>query len=309
MSEVSVVIPSRNRPKLLNQVLASYVGQPKVREILIVDDGSSRSVESALKGRWRDDERVRILRLPRSLGAAAARNAGINEATAPFVFFGEDDAVLDDGHIGGLLAERERLGVEVICGRLIQQQSNETFEQARRRVEGTHEALYNRRIISVTTASVREPVEVPFAHCLFLAPTDLVKEHLFSTHYGGPSFMREDAELQLRLRKSGYPLYVTPAATVFHLAKKKGAGAGTRDYSSVLAQLGSITANLAMLIDEYFEELRPFFPGMNKRQMLTRACRGHLYLGLKNWMRASSPLIDRSAEWWNRARWILQRSN
>lgn len=311
MSRVSIIIATYNRAKLLSRVLPTYVLQASVCEILIVDDGSRRPVEDALVdvlgADWLEEHGVRVISHERTLGLPAARNTGIRAAIGEFIFFGEDDAMLDEGHVQALIEERERLQADLICGRLIQQQDDETFEQAKQRTADTREQIFNRRIISVNTTSLTEATEVPFAHCLFLIPTELASEHLFNTRFGGPSFMREDAELPLRLRRRGHRLFATPEASVFHLAKAKGSGTGTRDYSSLLAQLGSIVANISMLIEEHYEEISPFFPGLTRRQMLQRACQGHLYLGLKNWARGSVGWFDRSATLWNRLRWLVQR--
>lgn len=115
--------------------------------------------------------------------------------------------------------------------------------------------------------------------------------------------MREDAEFQLRLRRHGHSLWVSPDANLVHLAKRTGAGGGTRDYASITAQIASTVANLSMLVDAYHAEISPFFGAMSREEMMRRACIGHAYLALKNWARGNSPEIDKTAELWNRARW------
>jgi hypothetical protein len=305
MDRVSVVLPTYNRADVLERVLPSYLSQDGVEEVLIVDDGSEPPVDETLSEPFSDDARIRVVRHPRSLGLPAARNTGIQAAGEDLIFFGEDDVVLGDGHVATLSDVLAELDGDIVCGRLFQQQRDETFAQTLERLEGGVEDVFNPRVISVTTAGVVRPTEVPFAHCLLLMPTELAARHLFSTKYGGPSFMREDAEFQLRLRRHGHRLWVTPGADVFHLAKRVGAGGGTRDYSSVVAQAASSVANLSMLVDEYHPEIAPFFDDMSRDDMLRRAVRGHVYLALKNWGRSNSEFVDRAAQLWNRLRWTL----
>jgi glycosyltransferase involved in cell wall biosynthesis len=90
--EVSVVLPSRDRPELLERSLACALGQDGVEvEVIVIDDGSA----PALHGRVAalDDHRVTLLRHDRARGVASARNAGIAAARRPFIAFLDDDDV------------------------------------------------------------------------------------------------------------------------------------------------------------------------------------------------------------------------
>jgi glycosyltransferase involved in cell wall biosynthesis len=88
---VTVVIPTRNRRELLARAaLASALRQTSVDiEVLVVDDGSTDGT-----ARWiaeLGDPRVRVIRHEAPRGVAAARNAGIADAAAPWVAFLDDD--------------------------------------------------------------------------------------------------------------------------------------------------------------------------------------------------------------------------
>jgi peptidoglycan/xylan/chitin deacetylase (PgdA/CDA1 family) len=89
--DVTVVIPTRDRWDLLRTTLRSVLEQRDVDlEIVIVDDGSRRPRSSVAD---LDDPRVRVIRHDRSRGVAAARNAGIANATGTWVAFLDDDDV------------------------------------------------------------------------------------------------------------------------------------------------------------------------------------------------------------------------
>jgi glycosyltransferase involved in cell wall biosynthesis len=58
-------------------------------ELIIVDDGSTTSCESALPDPG--DPRIRLIRYPANIGAAGARNVGIQAARGTYISFLDDD--------------------------------------------------------------------------------------------------------------------------------------------------------------------------------------------------------------------------
>lgn len=97
--DLSVVIPTRNRPHTLEGAVASALGQwrPSV-EVVVVDDNSEPAVELPAR------PRLRCLRLDRQSGVAAARNAGLAVARGRWVTFLDDDDALLPGMAGVCLA-------------------------------------------------------------------------------------------------------------------------------------------------------------------------------------------------------------
>ena len=90
--DVSVVIPTRNRwDILLSTALPAALAQEGVRlEVVVVDDGSDEPAPSRTA---LDDPRVRLLRVARPAGVAAARNVGIRDARGEWIAFLDDDDV------------------------------------------------------------------------------------------------------------------------------------------------------------------------------------------------------------------------
>ncbi|MBP2677381.1 MAG: glycosyl transferase, family 2 [Deltaproteobacteria bacterium] len=97
-AEVLVVIPTRNRERLLPEAVDSVLAQeyPEVR-IVLVDDGSSDGTP-AVCGRYAEAHPGRILVLrAEGAGCAAARNRGLErmgEETAYVCFLDDDDRLL-----------------------------------------------------------------------------------------------------------------------------------------------------------------------------------------------------------------------
>jgi glycosyltransferase involved in cell wall biosynthesis len=87
--EVSVVVPTHNRSRLLPLSLRSVQRQRGVDlEIIVVDDGSTDDTPRLLAGL---EPPVVVIRHERSLGVSAARNRGIAEARGEWVAFLDDD--------------------------------------------------------------------------------------------------------------------------------------------------------------------------------------------------------------------------
>lgn len=86
--EFSVIIPTRDRREMLARAIASVLRQSyRSFELVVVDDGSVSPVRLP-DG---EAEHARLIRNPRSLGAARARNRGIDAAGGRLLCFLDDD--------------------------------------------------------------------------------------------------------------------------------------------------------------------------------------------------------------------------
>jgi glycosyltransferase involved in cell wall biosynthesis len=89
----TIVIPTHNRPQLVQRAVASALAQTVADvEVIVVDDGSAEPVELAL-----EDPRLRLFRNERPLGVSAARNVGLEHARGRWTtFLDDDDELLPD---------------------------------------------------------------------------------------------------------------------------------------------------------------------------------------------------------------------
>ncbi len=86
---LSVVVPVRNGGRSLERCLRGIRASTyNDYELIVVDDGSTD--ESALRAR---ELGAQVVRMPRSLGPAQARNHGVESARAPLIFFLDADVV------------------------------------------------------------------------------------------------------------------------------------------------------------------------------------------------------------------------
>ena len=96
VAPVSVIIPCYNCAATIARAVDSIAGQSwRPAELILVDDGSAEDTLNALRLQERrlGSAFVHIIRLPQNQGVAAARNAGWDAATQPYVaFLDADDA-------------------------------------------------------------------------------------------------------------------------------------------------------------------------------------------------------------------------
>lgn len=111
--EVSVVIPVHNGAKTLPKALDSALCQRVELEIIVIDDCSEDDLEHALIPYGRDD-RVRVLKNEKNLGAAASRNRGVKEARGNYVAFLDSDDYWAPGKLEKQLQQLKQ-GNYVLC--------------------------------------------------------------------------------------------------------------------------------------------------------------------------------------------------
>jgi glycosyltransferase involved in cell wall biosynthesis len=93
---VSIIIPTFNREKLINDTLKSVMNQSYHNlEVIVIDDGSIDGTWEILKKFDDQDDRVRIFARNRDpKGASTCRNIGIEKAKGDFIMFLDSDDLL-----------------------------------------------------------------------------------------------------------------------------------------------------------------------------------------------------------------------
>ncbi|NLG60029.1 MAG: glycosyltransferase family 2 protein [Gammaproteobacteria bacterium] len=114
---VSVVMPLYNAENFVRRAMESVLVQThRLLELIVVDDkstDSSLSVASAVAGK---DPRVRVLRNPRNLGVAEARNRALAAATGRYVAFLDSDDWWLPGKLEKQLAALATTGAAIAYG-------------------------------------------------------------------------------------------------------------------------------------------------------------------------------------------------
>jgi FkbM family methyltransferase len=127
---VAIVIAAYNRERTVGESVRSALAQgSRVREVIVVDDGSSDATADAARAAGEGDPRLAVVTLGRNGGASAARNEGVRRASADLVLVWDSDDALDLGSVDALLAEFEKdpaLGVVAAVARFASDGKTET---------------------------------------------------------------------------------------------------------------------------------------------------------------------------------------
>lgn len=200
--EFSVVIPTCQHPALLLKCLDALGRQRLARdqfEIIIVDDGNSSSIATAVALFTRQVAQsggaleVRYLAQPQQRGYAAARNRGWKAARGRVVAFTDDDCLPQPDWLFAALTSFRR-GAQVVTG------------QMRLTMPGDSSQC-DAKTLYVETG------EFTSANC-FCRKSALERVGGFEEAFD--SAWREDSDLQFSFIRSGIPISQCPEAVVVH---------------------------------------------------------------------------------------------
>jgi glycosyltransferase involved in cell wall biosynthesis len=117
---ISVVIPTRGRPRLVARTLAAVLADPATSEAVVVVDGHDPETEDTLDGYARDDARVRIAHAPAAAGVPRGeqrvRDHGAALARSDVILALDDDIVAAPGLVSGHAGWHATDGDVVVLG-------------------------------------------------------------------------------------------------------------------------------------------------------------------------------------------------
>ena len=199
---VTIVVPTRDRPEQLRSCLEALAVSPvEGLEIIVVDDGSARRLETAAVAASVGAVLVRL----GGHGPAAARNAGARAATGDVVLFVDDDCIPSPGWASELAAIVSREARLVVAGRVRVPADAGVWLRASEALAGAAET--GLRLLRTNNLGCRRSLllEVPF-------------DERFRSAAG------EDRDWCVRVAGTGATLVRDPAATVEHRARLDARG-------------------------------------------------------------------------------------
>ncbi|MGH3319543.1 MAG: mycofactocin biosynthesis glycosyltransferase MftF [Streptosporangiaceae bacterium] len=190
-SEVSVVVPVRDRPAGLERTLAAL---DDVARTVVVDDGSSPPVGTA------------SVRHPRARGPAAARNAGWRRTSTPLVAFVDADCVPEPGWLDPLLPHFADPRVAAVAPRVVCPTAPGVLAR--------YESVRSPLDLGPTAGIVRPGARVAYVPSAAL----VVRREALEACGGFDEALRvgEDVDLVWRLAGSGWAVRYEPRGTVAH---------------------------------------------------------------------------------------------
>ena len=201
---VSVIIPVRNQPEDFLDSLKSLekLNYPKdALEIIVVDDGSRKEISQIITS-----DNVKVLRHEISLGPAACRNIGAQNARGDIFAFLDADCLAGENWLAENVPFIQAAGAGAVGGFIdgfYQKTSLDRYEKAFSPLN------MGRRLL--TEGSTDSGFYVPTANLL-------VTREAFNAVGGFKEEMRigEDVDFCWRLRGKGFTLIYTPFGSVAH---------------------------------------------------------------------------------------------
>jgi glycosyltransferase involved in cell wall biosynthesis len=162
VTSTTVVIPTRNRRRMLLASLGSVLAQRDVElDVVVVDEGSDDGTADAVRDL--DDPRVRVLRHETAKGLPAARNAGLAVVTGEWIAFCDDDDLWAPDKLALQLDAARRAGAVWSCTGAVEVDP------------ALHVVGWARCPETVGTAELRRRNVVPAGGSGVLARTDVVR--------------------------------------------------------------------------------------------------------------------------------------
>lgn len=194
--QVSVVVPTYNRSRLLAQCLDSLEAQSldkSAYEVIAVDDGSTDGTSNLLESAQVDSTLHLVGVKGTHGGPAAARNLGIRRARGGLVAFIDDDCVADRDWLLAIIEPFSKASVAGVEGLVVRHPNCTPYTHF---VENTHGRLY----LTANMAYRREALE-----------------SVGGFDEGYPHAAAEDWDLAFRVLQRGWEIRFEPKAKVVHV--------------------------------------------------------------------------------------------
>ena len=220
---VSVVLPSFNRARLLPITIPTYF-QEDVSEVILVDDCSSDNTAEVVKELQTRFPTLRYFRNEVNSKQPYTQNVAISKVQSEYIYFGDDDSVLYPGSIRNLLNVMSDKNADIVGGRALAlffpeqiDELDEFLSHYRNRIATEANQIVDLSTLSTNfTYTVKEPIRVPFCHASCLCKTQVAREMQFDVKIEGNAY-REETDFLIRATLAGYTIYYTSSANQINL--------------------------------------------------------------------------------------------
>ena len=235
----SIILPTFNRANLLDQCVSSVLSQSfQSWELIVSDDESTDNTSIVMEQITKKDPRIRYLRNQTRLGLPKNRNRAIQASKGHFVFFIEDDIILEKDCLLNLISTFQQLADKgepagAIAPALITVTSEKNVRRdlldfGREKMVPKLKAnpcvvdQYTGLIYRNYSDEFTKVYEVEDIHACSLYLKELFdKGFKYGEVYTG-NYIGEETEFHYRLRKMGYKLYFQPEAVLYHKTVSAG---------------------------------------------------------------------------------------
>jgi glycosyltransferase involved in cell wall biosynthesis len=244
---------------MLEATLPPYLACGYLKELIVVDDGSTDGTERFLRDLANHDPRVLYTRLEQNQGRIIARNTALARASGDLVLVTDDDFLVDDNYLETLIEHMLATGADMIAGRTIWMRIGETTVQALTRANDNHKPLVNERFLEHNShACPAEDVESPLLTAPLLLKRTMLDRVTFYDGFGGNAW-REETDFEFSALECGYKLVFCPHAVAYSLPRANpglGVGLLKRD----LGFLYWIFRNNVTFLERHYHYVRNHYP-------------------------------------------------
>lgn len=228
---VSVIIPTYNRTRELEDTLESIIAQTKLpKEVLIVDDSGNDEIQNLIEQKKNEFKSkgaiLKYIRNEKERSLTIARNIGVEHSAGDIILFLDDDVILESEYIEEILkVYKENLNALGVQGYITNMFSKNIITKIRNTIEKFFFLWYpenNKCRVQPAAPTYPSPLEKTI-RCQWLVGAnqsyrrDVFKEFRFDENLKRYSY-KEDMDFSYRVYRR-YPdtLYITPYAKLIHI--------------------------------------------------------------------------------------------
>ncbi len=214
--KISVIVPTYNGRKTLEQTLSSLAGQTlRAFEIIVVDNASTDESTALLQKLQTSRLKFKIISNKKNLGVTGGRNSGINAANkrAKYVFFFDHDMVADKKMLEELVKVAESdSNIGIVTPKIYYWEDKKIIWAA-----GTDINLWTGQVLfrgGKDQGQFETVEEVQVAPAAILVKRQVIEKiHKFDDRFFATY---EDTDFCYRARKVGFKTYYAPLANAYH---------------------------------------------------------------------------------------------
>lgn len=233
---ISIIIPTYNRSLELSEVIETYFIQKYVREIIVINDGSSESykntIDKCLCLQNKYDVKFIYKKNKFNEGAAKSRNFGLKLVSGQYILWGEDDAFLADNYTEVLYKKLKTQKAfcfgSIYYGITIKENLQERNVKIKKQ-QNNHRKLFNYETLEGYYRLKVEDTEVPWGHALILVPMTAYDNVRYYEKYKINGY-REETDAQVQMLENGWKCIYTAETECYHYPTKKGTGQHKKNF-------------------------------------------------------------------------------
>ena len=212
---VSIVIPTYNRRDMVVRLIKSVLASTyKTTEVIVVDDAGTDGTSGFIRKTFPHSTAVRVIRNKKNLYSAGTRNVGTRESKGEYIFYIDDDNVIEKNAIARLVDVLERDKKVGELGLVIYSFTDKNIIQwlCTGRNMLTSKTYLPRNLEEFSRQKVWDTEDVPNA---FIVRADVIKRYKLS-FCEKLGIMYEESDLAYRIRNAGYKVQVVRDAKIYH---------------------------------------------------------------------------------------------